>query len=55
MLIIEYNTEAKDDIDAALHHHIFNKRQKLNLEHEVDIYLKGETIEYADGTDTLSW
>ena len=51
------NTEIGDDIDAALQQHIFNKRQKLTAkpEHEVDIYLKSESIVYPEGIDTLSW
>ena len=50
-------TKIRDDVDAALQQHIFNKRQRLmpNLEHEVDIYLRSEALEYSKDIDTLSW
>jgi len=48
--------EAEDDADSELFQHIF-KKQKLttNPKHEVDTYLKIETIKHQSGVDTLSW
>jgi len=51
------DTKIRDDVDAALQQHIFNKRQRLmlDLEHEVDIYLRSEALKYSKDIDTLSW
>lgn len=46
------------DVDDALFQHIFNnKRQKSSTksQHEMDLYLKNDTIEYQREIDILHW